>query len=213
MNEYLKNVYFEGNHNFVSGVCELVKDKVHVTFSGSNLALQYDLSASPGQEFVALTAVHERSMNSSTLPESKLAHLYLQLGEAATDSAIETIKDRVRPQIDEFKKLFDRYRSSDSCMDFDELRVKYNELKEWCDECVVEAGLGWDGIRGENETVEAYYHADPGLLDSLVSPDMSDKEIGAAAIEELFVNGVLFHPAAIAEVLSAHSEYLRDQHR
>jgi hypothetical protein len=211
MNERLKDIFFEDNGDFVSGVSKFFNDILYVTYSDSALALQYDFSSDPGEEFVQLTVIHERNVNSKTVPESELVHFYIRLGESATDSKIESIKNRMKPKIDEFKKLFDNYHSGDNAMRCDSLQEKYDELNDWCDECVEEIGLGQDGMRGEDETAEDVYYADSEVLDMLVSPKMTDQEIEAIAIEEIFVNGTLFHPAEIEGVLLGHRDYLLDQ--
>jgi hypothetical protein len=211
MNDRLKDMFYEDNGDFVSGYSNLFKEWIYVTYSDSNLVLKYDFSANPGEEFVSIKAIHQCDMNAITVPESELTHLYVQLGPAATESAIDSIKNEIKPLIEQFKKAYDQYQSEGPTMDFVELGQKYSEVSEEITAIVEDSDLGWDGMRAKGETAADVYWADPEILDATITPDMSDEEIKLAAIEDTFWNGVLFHPDEIASVMSIYRDDLIDQ--
>lgn len=211
MNTQLQAINFKDNGDFVSGVSEFYKETFFITYRGNILALKYNFSARPGAEYFGLTVIHGWDLGTETIPESELEAFYLPLAEAATESAIESIKKEVKPLISDFKEAYDHYHSDGSSMDFEELRHRYSEMEDRAVELVESSGLGWDGMRTKEETPEDVYYADPEILDALITPDMSDMEIETAAIEETFVNWMLFHPSEIARVLFNHRDYLMNQ--
>jgi len=209
LNNCKENFLFEDNGDFVYGMNECpLGDIINVTYSGDVLALKYDFSSDPGDEFTRLAVIEECNRNSYTWAERDLTHLYLNLGVAVTEKALDAIIDKMRPAIHEFKQAYDDYHSDDRTIDFYALEEKYRALKELCERHVEDGGLGCDGMRGEFETAGDVYYADPEGLDFLVYPDTTDEEIDALAIEEFVLNGVLFHPREIASVLSGHRDDL-----
>lgn len=210
MNDPKKDIsLFVDNGDFVYGMNESpLGDIINVTYSGDVLSMKYDFSASAGEEFVRLAVIQECDRNSYTWAERDLTHLYLELGVAVTEKALDAIMDKMKPEIDEFKKAYDDYHSDDRTIDFYALGEKYSALKELCESHVECDGLGCDGMRGEFETAGDVYYADAESLNLLVCPDTTDEEIDKLAIEEFVLNGVLFHPREIASVLSGHRDDL-----
>ncbi|KXS53245.1 MAG: hypothetical protein AWU57_2374 [Marinobacter sp. T13-3] len=211
MNDRLEDVFFQDNGEFISGVSQQLKDLLYFAYDGDDLALKYDFSARPGDEFTRLTVIHDCDRGSKSVPESELTHLYVQLGHVATKTDIEAIQEGIKPLIDNFKKSYDEYHALDTAIRWEDLAEKYNEMKDQAEELVKGLAPNCDSIRSNNEAASDYYYGHAELLEALVQPDMTDEQIDLVAIEEVFINGVLFHPHKIASVLTHYRDHLLAQ--
>ncbi|WP_288373365.1 hypothetical protein [uncultured Marinobacter sp.] len=191
----------------VSSAAQTPRERIFITYSGSVLALGYDFTSCAGDEVTGLTCVRECDMGSSSWPEHYCKALKSPLAEAVTESDIEAASTLLRPYIDAFKKIFDRYQSDESDIDFDNLRQEFFELKSSVDDCVSSMVLDLQSIRGCDVTAEAAFY-DSGVLEDLVTPTMSDREIQETAWRAVFVDGDPFHPEEIVDVLIHYRDNL-----
>jgi len=210
MKDLLKKIDLEDHGGFVSGICQRSGKRIFLIYSGNRLTLRYDFRNDPGEEATGLTYIYECDMSAMSWPEHYCEVLKVKLGEAITDSDIEAAHTLLRPYIDDYKKIFDDYHSGESDMEFDELCQKYRELKSSVDECVSEMVLELQSMRGTDETASSAYY-EMGVLEDIVTADMTDEQIQEAALEAVFVVGDPFHPEEVAGALIDYREILLDE--
>lgn len=207
MKDLLREISFEDHGDYVSGICPLRKERAYLTRSGNSLALQCDFNRDAGDEITGLTCIHECDMQSRSWPEFNCKEFIVPLGEAVTESDLKRVHMRIRPHIDEYKKIFDSYQSDDSNMKLDELRESFADLQSAVDDCMSHTDLDLQSMRGPGETAEGAFY-DSGLLEDLVTPDLTNAEIKEIAIRAAFVDRDPFHPDEIAEVLTTYRDNL-----
>ncbi|WP_286715909.1 hypothetical protein [Marinobacter sp. tcs-11] len=207
MKDLLKAISFEDHGDYVSGICPLRKERAYLTRSGNSLALQCDFNRDAGDEITGLTCIHECDMKSRSWPEFHCEEFIVPLGEAVTESDLKTVHMRIRPHIDEYKKIFDSYQSDDSNMELDELRESFADLRSEVDDCLSHIALDLQSMRRPGETAEGAFY-DSGLLEYLVTPDLTNAEIKEIAIQSAFLDQYPFHPDEIAEALTKYRDNL-----
>ncbi|MFB2707161.1 hypothetical protein [Marinobacter shengliensis] len=81
------------------------------------------------------------------------------------------------------------------------------EISFEVDDCLSHIALDLQSMRRPGETAEGAFY-DSGLLEYLVTPDLTNAEIKEIAIRAAFVDRDPFHPDEIAEVLTTYRDNL-----